>query len=56
MNEVMIGQIGMRRLDRNDEVYHLGDFGITTPEDFQNIVSRLNGIIYLIVEIMKDRL
>lgn len=48
MNEVMISRWN-EKIGPNDEVYHLGDFGITTPEDFQNIVSRLNGIIYLIV-------
>ena len=32
----------------NDEVYHLGDFGLTTKEALATILDQLNGKIYLV--------
>jgi calcineurin-like phosphoesterase family protein len=32
----------------NDEVYHLGDVGLTTAENLAQILAQLNGKIYLI--------
>lgn len=47
MNEVMI-QKWNEKIGPNDEVYHLGDFGLCTDEEIIKISARLNGVIYLI--------
>ncbi len=32
----------------NDKVYHLGDVGLGSPENLKEVLSQLNGKIYLI--------
>jgi len=48
MNEELIKRWN-EKIKPGDEVYHLGDFALTTNEAFKEIVDRLNGTIYLIV-------
>lgn len=36
------------KVGETDEVYHLGDFGLCSPSYLANILSQLNGKIYLI--------
>jgi calcineurin-like phosphoesterase family protein len=48
MNEVLIARWN-EKVGPNDEVYHLGDFALSTNEAFKAIAERLNGTIYLIV-------
>ncbi|MEM7104968.1 MAG: metallophosphoesterase family protein [Bacteroidota bacterium] len=47
MDEIMI-QRWNEKVDENDEVYHLGDFGLTSPSKLRKIQDQLNGKIYLI--------
>ncbi|WP_299896721.1 metallophosphoesterase [uncultured Aquimarina sp.] len=47
MNEVLI-QKWNEKVSKNDQVYHLGDVGLTNPKKLQKILDRLNGRIYLI--------
>ena len=37
------------KITNDDEVYHLGDFALSTNERFKEIADQLNGTIYLIV-------
>ena len=48
MNEELIKRWN-ERIGKNDEVYHLGDFALSTSEEFIPIIERLNGVKYLIV-------
>lgn len=48
MNEELIKRWN-EKISPEDEVYHLGDFALTTSEQFKEIINRLNGTIYLIV-------
>lgn len=48
MNEELIKRWN-EKVQPKDEVYHLGDFALTTNEEFKKIADRLNGTIYLIV-------
>ncbi len=49
MNQVMIDRWN-EKVKPEDEVYHLGDFGMTKDYDLvENIANQLNGTIYLIV-------
>ena len=48
MNEELIRRWN-EKISPADEVYHLGDFALTTNKQFQEIAGRLNGTIYLIV-------
>lgn len=47
MNETMIKNWNSV-VKKDDIVWHLGDFGMGSQEEIRNIVSRLNGKIYLI--------
>ncbi|MEM9025145.1 MAG: phosphoesterase [Bacteroidota bacterium] len=47
MNEAMIERWNSK-VKKRDEVYHLGDVGITYKENLEAILKRLNGKIYLI--------
>jgi len=47
MNEELIKSWN-NMISEEDEVYHLGDVSLTTPEKTQEILKRLNGKIYLI--------
>jgi len=46
MNEVLIENWN-RVVDKNDIVYHLGDFGFLNVEEYINILNRLNGYVIL---------
>lgn len=48
MNEVLIERWN-EKIGKNDNVYHLGDFGFGYKENIANIIDRLNGKIHLIV-------
>ena len=48
MNEVLI-QRWNEKVKPRDEVYHLGDFGLTYKENLETILNQLNGKKYLIV-------
>ncbi|MEY4926004.1 MAG: hypothetical protein RI894_440 [Bacteroidota bacterium] len=48
MNEELIKRWN-EKIGVNDEVYHLGDFALSSTPEFQQIMERLNGIKYLIV-------
>jgi calcineurin-like phosphoesterase family protein len=48
MNEELINRWN-EKISKEDEVYHLGDFALTTNESFKEITDRLNGTIYLVV-------
>ncbi len=48
MNEELIKRWN-EKIGENDEVYHLGDFALSSSDDFINIIERLNGVKYLIV-------
>ena len=47
MDEELI-RIWNETVSMEDEVYHLGDVSLTTPEKTLNVLNRLNGKIYLI--------
>lgn len=47
MNETMIKNWNSV-VSNDDVVWHLGDFGMGSQEEIKNIVSRLNGKIYLV--------
>jgi len=47
MNEELIRRWN-EKIAPGDEVYHLGDFALITPEKLNEILDRLNGTIYLI--------
>lgn len=47
MNEVLIEKWN-EKIGKNDQVYHLGDVGLTSPKKLEKILSRLNGKIFLI--------
>ena len=47
MDEVMI-QRWNEKVTPDDEVYHLGDIGLSSPGKLRKILERLNGKIYLI--------
>jgi calcineurin-like phosphoesterase family protein len=47
MNEELI-KTWNKTVSVDDEVYHLGDVSLTTPEKTRDILNRLNGKIYLI--------
>ena len=47
MNNVLIRKWN-EKIGINDDVYHLGDFGLIHKEDLSNILDRLNGNIHLI--------
>jgi len=47
MDELMI-QRWNEKVSIEDEVYHLGDVGLSSPNKLRNILDRLNGKIYLI--------
>ena len=36
------------KIQPQDNVYHIGDVGLTTPERMKDILDRLNGNIFLI--------
>lgn len=48
MNEELIHRWN-ERVAPDDEVYHLGDFALSTPDRTAEILDRLNGTKYLIV-------
>jgi calcineurin-like phosphoesterase family protein len=48
MNEVLI-QRWNEKIGIADDVYHLGDFALTTNEQCKEIIDQLNGNIHLIV-------
>lgn len=48
MDEEMIKRWN-EKVKPNDEVYHLGDFGLTSKESLETILDRLNGKKHLIV-------
>ncbi len=35
------------KVQPNDKVYHLGDVGLGSPENLKEVLSQLNGKIYL---------
>ena len=47
MNEVLIERWNSK-VNKNDEVYHLGDFAFAQQQEIFSIVDKLNGKIYLI--------
>ena len=47
MNETLIDRWN-RTVDKNDMVFHLGDFGMGGAAEWHRILERLNGRIYLI--------
>ena len=48
MNETLIARWN-EKIQPQDEVYHLGDFGLNSKEELAAILDRLNGKKYLIV-------
>ena len=47
MNEVMISKWN-EKIDKEDEVYHLGDIALMPPNKLKPLLEKLNGKIYLI--------
>ncbi|WP_109438655.1 metallophosphoesterase family protein [Aquimarina sp. AU119] len=47
MNEVLIEKWN-KKVGKKDQVYHLGDIGLTNPKNLEKILEKLNGRIYLI--------
>jgi calcineurin-like phosphoesterase family protein len=48
MNQELIRRWN-EKIGKDDEVYHLGDFGLTNKAALSDILDQLNGTIYLIV-------
>jgi calcineurin-like phosphoesterase family protein len=48
MNQELIRRWN-EKIGKDDEVYHLGDFGLTNKAALSTILDQLNGTIYLIV-------
>ena len=47
MDEILIENWN-NRIEKDDEVYHLGDVALCSPKKLREILARLNGKIYLI--------